>query len=209
VLAAASVSSDDAPPEQAHMTAALHPIPVRTPAILRFEENFDAGWDNWIGGVEDWKVDVAGVRTGSLALFLPTLELSDYDLEFLSRIDTRSVNWVVRAQGRDAYLRCTLQAVEGGQVEFSRALVTAGTAEAVVVPAQRIAIRPRTAMTVRMSVSGPVFSIGVDGKTIDSWVDDRLATGGVGFVGAPDDRARIYWVRVCSPAAPSKEHHVQ
>jgi hypothetical protein len=72
------------------------------------EEHFDAGWDNWVGGVSDWKVDVAGVRAGSLALYSPTLDLSDYELEFLARIDTRTVNWVVRAAGLDQYVRCTL-----------------------------------------------------------------------------------------------------
>jgi hypothetical protein len=158
--------------------------------------------------VSDWKVDVAGVRTGSLALYLPTLEMSDYDLEFLARIDTRSVNWVVRAVGRDSYLRCTVSAVEGGKLEFSRAVTQNGVSEAAVAASQRVAGKPRTAMTVRMSVAGPVFSVSIDGKTIESWVDDRLATGGVGFMGMPDDRARLYWVRVQSPASPNKEQTV-
>jgi len=104
--------------------------------VVRYEENFDTGWDNWVGGVEDWKVDVAGVRIGSFALYLPTLELSDYDLEFLGRIDTRSLNWVVRAASNDTHLRCTLTVVEGSQIEFSRAVVKAGTAEATVTAAQ-------------------------------------------------------------------------
>jgi hypothetical protein len=60
-----------------------------------------------------------------------------------------------------------------------------------------------------MSVAGPDFSISIDGKIIDSWVDDRLATGGIGFMGAADDRARLYWVRVGSPGTPSKEHTIQ
>jgi hypothetical protein len=211
VLAAATGTPEDAPDpgviSAPPSTPPLGPIPV--PVAVKHEEHFDSGWDNWVGGVSDWKVDVAGVRTGGLALFLPTLEMSDYDLEFLARIDSRTVNWVVRAAGRDTYLRCTLSAAEGGQVEFSRALVKSGAAEPAVISSQRVAGKPRTAMTVKMSVTGPVFSVGVDGKTIDSWVDDRLATGGIGFLGAADDRARIYWVRVCSPAAPSKEYNFQ
>jgi hypothetical protein len=214
VLAAAVVTPDTVPDEPRSTPAAAAPPPPPAAAapereVVRYEENFDAGWDNWVGGVEDWKVDVAGVRTGSLALYLPTLELTDYDLEFLGRIDTRSLNWVVRAGGGGNHVKCTLTIVEGNQIEFSRAVVQSGTAEATVTAAQRVPGKPRTALTVKMSVAGPVFSISVDGKTIDSWVDDRLATGGIGFVGAPEDRARIYWVRVCSPAAPSKEHTVQ
>ena len=209
VLAAAA-PAEAAPPEPEHtLQLVREPASSTAAPVVRYEENFDGGWDNWVGGVEDWKVDVAGVRTGSLALYLPTLELSDYDLEFLTRIDSRTVNWVVRAAGSDAHLRCTVTAVEGGQLVFSRALVHGGTAEAAVVSATRVPGKPRATFTVRMSMAGPVFSITIDGKPIDSWVDDRLATGGIGFVGAPDDRARLYWVRVSSPAASNKEHIVQ
>jgi len=88
-------------------------------------------------------------------------------------------------------------------------VVQGGVAEAAATSSTRVPGKPRATFTVRMSVAGPIFSITIDGKTIDSWVDDRLATGGIGFMGAPDDRARLYWVRVSSPAAPSKEHTVQ
>jgi len=49
---------------------------------IRLEDRFDAGLGNWVGGVSDWKVDVAGVRPGALALFAPSLAMVDYDLEF-------------------------------------------------------------------------------------------------------------------------------
>jgi hypothetical protein len=205
VLAAAVTAEDPA------AEAANAPVPVSAPVlvppseVVRYEEHFDSGWDNWVGGVADWKVDVAGVRTGELALYVPTLELSDYDLEFLARIDGQSVNWVVRAAGSDSHLLCRITAVDGGQLQFSHAVVQGGVAEAAAVSATRVPGKPRATFTVRMSVSGPIFSITIDGKTIDSWVDDRLATGGIGFKGAADDRARLYWVRVSSPSAPSKE----
>ena len=118
--------------------------PSDLPDAIRHEEHFDSGWDNWVGGVADWRVDVAGVRTGSLALYLPTLDLSDYDLEFLTRIDSQSVNWVVRARGAEAHLRCTVTAVEDGHLEFSRALVQGGTAGAAVVSTTRVPGKPRT-----------------------------------------------------------------
>ena len=101
----------------------LHAVP---PPAVRIEEHFGSGWDNWVGGMKEWKVDVAGVRTGALALFVPTLELIDYELDFLARIDTRSLNWVVRAAGLDEYLQCTLTAVDGGELEFSRCAVRRG-----------------------------------------------------------------------------------
>ena len=174
--------------------------------MVRIEEHFGSGWDNWVGGMKDWKVDVAGVRTGPLALFVPTLELIDYELEFLARIDTRSLNWVVRAAGLDEYLRCTLTAVPGGELEFSRCAVVAGVAQAPVTAPLRLPGKPRSAMTVGTSVSGDSFTVSVDGHSIDSWDDRRFPMGGIGFTAAPDDPARLYWVKLSSTELTAKEY---
>jgi hypothetical protein len=182
------------------------PAPAKPAEMVRIEEHFGEGWDDWVGGVKEWKVDVAGVRTGPLALYSPTLELIDYEWEFLARIDTRSLNWVVRAAGLDEYLKCTLTSVGGGELEFSRCAVVGGVAQAPVTATQRLPGKPRTAMTVGTSVSGDTFTVSVDGNSIDSWDDDRFPMGGVGFIGAPDDRARLYWVRVSSTELTAKEH---
>jgi hypothetical protein len=174
--------------------------------MVRIEEHFGDGWDNWVGGVKEWKVDVAGVRSGPLALYSPTLELIDYELEFLARIDTRSLNWVVRAAGLDEYLRCTLTAIPGGELEFSRCAVVAGVPQAPITSTQRLPGKPRAAMTVGTRVFGDTFTVSVDGNDIDSWDDARFPMGGVGFMGSPDDRARLYWVRVSSTELTAKEH---
>jgi hypothetical protein len=61
-------------------------------------------------------------------------------------------------------------------------------------------------MTVSTRVEGDSFTVSVDGKTIESWDDDRFPMGGVGFQGAPEDRARLYWVRLSSTESTAKEH---
>jgi hypothetical protein len=205
MVVAAIAGSPIAPGTGAEIAAAPAE-PVKPAEMVRIEEHFGSGWDNWVGGVKEWKVDVAGVRTGPLALYGPTLELIDYELEFLARIDTRSLNWVVRAAGLDEYLRCTLTSVGGGELEFSRCAVVGGVAQAPVTAAQRLPGKPRAAMTVGTRVSGDTFTVTVDGNSIDSWDDDRFPMGGVGFMGAPDDRARLYWVRLSSTELTAKEH---
>jgi hypothetical protein len=180
-------------------------VPSPAKVAIHFEEHFENGWDNWVGGVNDWKVDVAGVRTGSMALYMPTLDLADYDLEFFARIDTKTLNWVIRASGEDQHLRCTLTAVEGNQVEFSRTLVIGGAAENPVVAAMRVPGKKRATLTVRTLVSGNNFSVTVDGNEVDTWTEKRLPSGGVGFMGAADDRARLYWVKVSSSQSTGKE----
>jgi len=174
--------------------------------IVRIEEHFGEGWDNWMGGMEEWKVDVAGVRPGPLAVYVPTMELIDYDLEFLCRIDTRSVTWVVRAANLHEYLQCRLTALQGGELEFSRRAVVNGNVDDPVIAPTRLPGKPRTALTIGASISGDTFTITVDGNTIDSWTDDRFPMGGVGFTGAPDDRARLYWVRIASAELSAKEY---
>ena len=181
-------------------------MPCRRP-VVRIEEHFGSGWDNWVGGMKEWKVDVAGVRTGPLALFVPTLELIDYELDFLARIDTRSLNWVVRAAGLDEYLRCTLTAVDGGELEFSRCAVVggrgAGAGSRRTAPARKTALgHDRDHARFRATR----FTVSVDGNNIETWDDDRFPMGGVGFTGAPDDRARLYWVRLSSTELTAKEH---
>jgi hypothetical protein len=205
-VAAAIVGSPGAAPAGAEIAASQPASPAEPAAVVRIEEHFGSGWDNWMGGMKEWLVDVAGVRTGSLALFVPSLELIDYELDFLARIDTRSVTWVVRAAGLDEYLRCTLTAVAGGELEFSRCAVVAGVAQAPVTAAQRLPGKPRSAMTVSTHVSGDTFTVSVDGKSIDTFDDDRFPMGGIGFTGAPDDRARLYWVRLSSTELTAKEY---
>jgi hypothetical protein len=192
-------------------SSAAGPVAVPSPEAPapppRLEEHFDAGWDNWVGGMADWLVDVAGVRTGSLALFSPSLDLIDYDLEFLARIDHHSVNWIVRASNFQEYCLCSITVVPGEGFQFSRRVVFAGTPEPPVAASDRIVTsKPKAALTISTSLHGSNFAVSVDGKRIDSWTEDRLPIGGVGFIGAPDDRARLYWVRLAPAAIIGKEY---
>ncbi|HMC57811.1 MAG TPA: hypothetical protein VKJ01_01345 [Candidatus Solibacter sp.] len=177
-------------------------LPAITPVQKRFEENFDSGWTNWSGGTADWKVDIAGVRTGSLALFSPSMDMLDYELEFLTRIDHRTVTWVIRAANPNEYCRCTLTVAPSGELEFSRGVRFEGVAEAAFTAAGRIAAKPKSAITVRTRVQGQAFTVTVNGTPIDTWTDTRLPIGGIGFIGTPEDRARLYWIRLSTNGSP-------
>ena len=97
VLAAAATTEDAAAEPVNPPVPVSAPVLVPPAEVVRYEEHFDSGWDNWVGGVADWKVDVAGVRTGELALYVPTLELSDYDLQFWrASTPTASPGWCAR-----------------------------------------------------------------------------------------------------------------
>jgi hypothetical protein len=184
--------------------------PVRkveaAPTVL--EEHFDAGLTNWVGGTDNWKVDVAGVRPGSLALYSPSADLLNYQLEFLTRVDLRGISWVFRANLND-YYKATVAAAPGGGYQLRRCAVMGGLEEGATVrlmPPATPAPTGKTAVTVRTRVSGNEFSVSIDGQVIDTWTDARLTAGGIGFVGAPEDRARLYWVKVTPIGQFSKEY---
>jgi hypothetical protein len=187
-------------------TAPVRKVEAPLPTL---EEHFDAGLGNWTGATDDWKVDVAGVRPGSLALYSPSLELSNYQLEFLTRTDARGITWVFRAGNQHDYYKATLAAVKGGGFEFRRCVVINDLAEGATVrqvPPAASGSSGKTAVTVRMRVNGNEFTVSIDGQVVETWTDARLTTGGIGFVGAPDERARLYWVKVTPMGHTSKEY---
>jgi len=159
------------------------------------EERFDGGWKNWTGGFANWTVDAAGARTGALALFTPSMEWRDYEIEFFTRIENRSVTWVYRAAGLNDYYMAALTALPGKGYAFTRRTVWRGKPGAASTAPLSVLPNPKSAYLIRMRIAGNQFSLSIDGQLVETWTDTRLSSGGVGFMGAPEDRARIYWVR--------------
>jgi len=162
---------------------------------IRLEDRFDAGLGNWVGGVSDWKVDVAGVRPGALALFAPSLAMVDYDLEFLARIDQKSLSWVFRASDEQNYHLATIPISPQGRTFTRSSVIEDAPGLSVTTPVRQVG-NPKSAITILTKVRGNDFTVSIDGETIERWSDNRLAIGGVGFLGAPEKRARLYWVRL-------------
>jgi hypothetical protein len=50
--------------------------------------------------------------------------------------------------------------------------------------------------TVAVEVRGNRYVTSIEGEAVDSFSDDALATGGVGFFSEGAERARVYWVKV-------------
>jgi hypothetical protein len=172
------------------------------PADLRMEEHFASGCGNWVGDVADWRLDAAGARTGSLALFAPSIEMIDYELEFLVRVEKSSVTWVFRAAELSDYYRAVLRVNPKGGYLFERSAVIAGVPEPVVSKPVTVSSNARTALAVRTKVQGKDFAVFLEGQAVDQWSDDRLPSGGVGFGSTPDDRARLYWMRLTYSGSP-------
>jgi hypothetical protein len=199
--------------------ASVPETPVRAAAYARtcLEEDFDAGLENWEGDLERWKVDAAGARCGGLAWFTPSTQWADYEFEFLARVEGQSLTWVFRAAAMGDYHAACLTMEGDGEVAFHRWSVIGGAAGARFSKPLAIRLReskpagrsksPSKAIIVLTRVQGKRFSVSVDGQTVDQWADHRLSAGGIGFASAPEDRARIYWVRLTALGARGKENY--
>jgi hypothetical protein len=49
---------------------------------------------------------------------------------------------------------------------------------------------------VEVDVKGNQFMTSIEGQVVDSWSDNKLKTGGVGFFTENSDKARLYWMKI-------------
>jgi hypothetical protein len=170
-------------------------------------EDFAAGLANWITTNADWRQDIAGVRTGSLALLRPSLGMCDYELEFLGKIENQSIGWVFRAANTSTYHAVQIVLDASGAAHLVRFSVLGGEREHPAIAPLAHVITKSSSCRVRMSVRGCDFQIFVNDKPAGAWSDDRLSEGGIGFFSDGEDSARLYWVKISPESRGLSDHH--
>jgi hypothetical protein len=170
------------------------PEPEKPPEPVH--EDFSSGLSNWLGANADWRQDIAGVRTGSLALLRPSLNMSDYELEFLCKIENRSIGWVFRAANTSNYYAVQIALDGEGRAHLARYSVLAGEREQPAIAPLDLQLVKSASCRIKFDVCGNDFNLFVNDKPVFDWSDDRLPEGGVGFFSDGEDRARLYWVKV-------------
>ncbi|PYT19138.1 MAG: hypothetical protein DMG59_01315 [Acidobacteria bacterium] len=87
-------------------------------AAVALDEDFRTGLDEWTSrgnATASWSFDATGfVRPGALALYRPSLGLTDYQMQFLGLIDKKAMSWVVRAADFDNYYVVKLVVLKPG-----------------------------------------------------------------------------------------------
>lgn len=171
-------------------------------AAIALDEDFRAGLDDWTsrGGTTDWAFDATGfVRPGPLAIYRPSIDLTDYQLQFLGLIDKKALSWVVRAADFDDYYVVKLVVLKPGPlptIGVTRYAVIHGVAQDRADTMAFINAREDMLYRVRMDIHGDIFALTVQGQLVDSWSEPRLRTGGVGFFTARGEASRLRWVQV-------------
>ena len=87
-------------------------------AAVALDEDFRSGLDNWAspgGSTTEWSFDATGfVRPGPLALYRPSVNLTDYQVQFLGLIDKKAMSWVVRAADFENFYVVKLEVLKPG-----------------------------------------------------------------------------------------------
>jgi len=173
-------------------------------ATRDFADNFRGGLNQWKGvqakWPKSWSYSTDGfIHPGQLALYRPSVPLSDYRFEFMAQIENKSVDWVVRAKDADNYYALKFTVLQPGPrplVAMVRYPVIAGARGARVQTPLRMMIHANTPYRVTVDVKGNRYRAFIDDQEADFWTEDRLKTGGVGFFSEAGERARVYWVKL-------------
>lgn len=195
-------------------------------AAVNLAEDFRSGLDDWWGKeklTSSWSYDPAGfVRPGPLALFRPTIPLSDYRLSYVTQIERGGLGAVVRASSLDNYHAFRLVVEKPGPLPVMRIVrytVVNGAVRDRVEKPLPLTVTDGTLFHVTIEARGPEFTATVQNQLVDYWQDSRLPGGGVGFFCNRGERARLSWLdvshqndsfgRLCALLAPfgSSEKH--
>lgn len=172
-------------------------------AAVAFSDDFRMGLDAWESRsnlTRTWSYDAAGfVRPGPLAVFKPTVDLTDYRFEFLGEIDQKALGWAFRAKDLNNYYAMKFVVVKPGPLPLIRvvhyAVINGKEGPHVYTPLPLTA-RADMLYRIQVNVHGSDFTVMAQGQIVDFWSDSRLTTGGVGFFCNRGERARLSWVEV-------------
>jgi hypothetical protein len=176
---------------------------VASRAGVALAEDFRSGLEDWQthGDLSTaWSFDANGfARPGSLALYRPSMRLSDYDLQFLGLIDKKALSFVARAQDFENYYVIKLVVLKAGPlptIGVTRYAVINGKAQNRVDSVAPINTLPDTLYHVDLNVHDDTYLLSLQGKVVDNWSEPRLAHGGVGFFAQKGEESRVRWVQL-------------
>ena len=172
-------------------------------AAVAYTDDFRSGLDGWESRsnlTTRWAYDASGfVEPGPLAVFRPTVDLTDYRFEFLGEIDKKGMGCAFRATNLDNYYAVKLVVVRPGplpEVHVVRYAVIGGKEGPKVEKPLPFVVRADMLYRIRVDVRGSDFAIRAQDQIIDFWTDDRIPRGGVGLFCARGEKARVRWLEV-------------
>jgi hypothetical protein len=172
-------------------------IQSRTSGTLR--EDFHTGFVDWEGlkTSTDWSVTGGDVRPAGLSVWKPSTSLSNYEMEFMGRIERKSMDWAFRAPDVHNYYATKLVITKPGPLPNAglvRFIVLDGRERERVELPLPLTLEKGVDYRVRVSVRGDRFLTSVNGQLVSSWTDNRLSRGGIGFFSEDGESSVLKWV---------------
>jgi len=161
--------------------------------------SMEMGGSGWI---TEWASDAAGSARGrQLSLYRPSISMSDYRLDFLGRIDRRSLGWVFRAVDSSNYYAAKLEASRPGAqtVTITRFAVIHGFEGMHIQRTLTLAPGTGEILKVRLEAHGPRFTVSVQNQVVEDWEDDRLKSGGLGFLNEREEQGQVGSIQIAFP----------
>ena len=177
---------------------------LRSRAAVRLSDDFSTGLNSWVpasksGGNRDWSFKDGVAHPSRLRLLKDSLRLSNYNIDFAGQIDQKSLSWAFRARDDKNFYAGKLVVAKPGPlpaVDLVRyAMVNGAESRRVRLPLPMI-VRPDSVYRVQVAVKGNEFSTVVNGQMVDTWSDDRLRSGGVGFFADAGESASLRYITV-------------
>jgi hypothetical protein len=173
-------------------------------AAYAVTDTLQTGMESWGSAPKAWSPGWSRnpdgyVHPGELALFRPSLTYTDYRLEFFGQIENKSMGWVVRAHDKQNYYAMKFTVLEAGLrpvIAMTHYPVVGGKRGHKVEVPLSVMMHHNTPVHVAVDVQGNRVTASVEGQQVDSWTDDLLPKGGVGFFSEAGERARLYWMKV-------------
>ena len=172
-------------------------------AAVEYVEDFRSGLDEWESRnnkIADWSYDATGsVRPASLAIYQPSVDMTDYRFELLGVIDNKALGCAFRATDTDNYYAVKLEVTRPGplpEVHVRRYAVIRGRTTKIADHILPIQVRTDTLYRVEIDVHGNDFTIMAQGKVVDFFSDATFQRGGVGLFCGRGEAARVRWVEV-------------
>ncbi len=175
---------------------------IQSKSAGTLREDFHSGLDRWEGlrsMGSNWNIQSGEVRPTSLRLWKPSTSLSNYELEFMGRIDRKSLDWAFRAPDLHNYYAAKLVMTRPGPLPNAglvRFVVLDGRERERVELPLPLTLERGVDYRVRVSVHDNRFLTSVNGQIISSWIDNRISRGGVGFFSEEGESAVVKWVSV-------------
>jgi hypothetical protein len=147
------------------------------------------------GWTTTWGADAPHNKGKQIAIYRPSMAMTDYRFEFRGQIERKALGWIFRAADPRNYYVMKLEAIKPGAnpiVALVKYAVINGketTRTQVLLPLENLALD--TIYQVRFEARGDKFTTYVQNKLVDYWTDDRVKVGGTGFYNDNGERGQI------------------